>query len=717
MTDKNFFSLKDRSFSLYLLVAMVVLIVIVIGLVAVNDYNNTKNMVDRNSAHLQRQTEQNIIAIVKLTDESYTLYDSSLNDLMRKGFEVVQAEYVRAGGTPSRMNLTDVKYELGEQFDVYIINESGVIEFTSYEPELGLDFKAYPDFFIYLTKIRNSEGFFPDRIVDEQMGEGNSRKYAYMPTPDHRYLLELGLSKTSFPGKRSTIQYKKAIERIASANPYIERVRIFNVVGKLTDNTSEIIDESTRKTLETVVHQRGDITISEPGSGHSVKYLFIDLKNEQYGSDLSRIVELTYNDAEHEKVAMGHGQFHLFVAFLALIIGICAAFFLSRYLAKPIGGIVRDVDRISEGNLDWKISPTHVAEFQGLEQSINTMVISLKNALHSVQDEKAFQQEMINHLPVAVFVKNSDDGKYIFWNKTSERMFDRVAAEVIGKTAREVYAESMASVVETEDHAALINGMYSCNKKISSKILGECLIHSVKVLISDSSGNPRYILGMAEDLTGQAASLKLDLLYSITRSDILDQLSVIMNSLERAQLKSTEGAMQAFFNNTIGSVESIRNQIGFIRVLQDNGIVSPTWQPVNQSFDNATTLLPSHTVDICSEMEDFEVYADPLLPRVFYNLLENSLRHGGRQLTKIRLSSHIADDSLHLVYTDNGIGIPSDQKQKIFEFRQGSGTGMGLFLVREILGFTALTISETGEPGKGVRFEIVVPKGKFRLKG
>jgi nitrogen fixation/metabolism regulation signal transduction histidine kinase len=194
--------------------------------------------------------------------------------------------------------------------------------------------------------------------------------------------------------------------------------------------------------LEKVIQHRGDMTIIEPG--RSIRYLFIDLKKEQYGSDMSRIVEITYNDAEHEKMTMGHGLFHLIVAAVALIIGIFAALFLSWYLSKPIAGIVRDVDRISDGDLDWKITPTHMAEFQVLEQSINAMVISLKISIRDVQDEKAFQQEMINHLPVAVFVKTSSDGKYIFWNATSEQMFDRIAADVIGKTAREVFPESMA---------------------------------------------------------------------------------------------------------------------------------------------------------------------------------------------------------------------------------------------------------------------------------
>ncbi len=717
MAGKNIFSIKNRSFFLYLLVAMSLLVVFVIGLVTVNDYYKTKNMFDQNSQHLERQTEQDIIATIKLTDEIYTLYDSSLNEQMRKGFDSLLAEYQRAGGIPSRMNLTNTKKDLGDSFEIYIINESGVIEYTTYEPELGHDFKNISYFFEYLTQIRNSEGFFPDRIVEEQSGSGLLRKFAYMPTPDHRYVLELGLAKTSFFSERSSIHYIKTIDRIASANPYIDRVRVFNSMGKNVDNLSNEVDVPTRITLENVLQKRGDISVEKPDAGQSVKYLFIDLKNEDYGSDLSRIVEITYNDAMFEKNAREQVQFHLLVAILALIIGVCAAFFLSWYLSKPITGIVRDVDRISDGDLDWKISPTQMAEFHVLEQSINSMVISLKTALRDVQDEKTFQLEMINHLPVAVYVKNSDDGKYIFWNKTCEQMFNRVAADVIGKTAREVFPESMASVIEAEDHAVLINRVYTINKKVSDVKSGEHILHLVKVIIPDSLGNPRYILGMVEDLAGQTAHLKQDLLYSITRSDILDQLSVIMNSLERAQLKTTEDAMQVFFDNTIGSVESIRNQIGFISSLQDLGIVSPKWQHAAKSFKRAVTLLPAHRIDIRAETDDFELYADPLLPRVFYKLIENSFMHGGRQLTEIRLSAYITDDTLHLIYTDNGIGIPLDQKQKIFEFRQDSGTGMGLLLVREILGFTAITITENGEPGKGVRFEIIVPKGKFRLNG
>ncbi len=66
---------------------------------------------------------------------------------------------------------------------------------------------------------------------------------------------------------------------------------------------------------------------------------------------------------------------------------------------------------------------------------------------------------MIDHLPVAVFVKSVNDGKYIFWNKTSEQMFDRVAADVIGKTARDrvIPTNQWSSVIEKEDLEARYN--------------------------------------------------------------------------------------------------------------------------------------------------------------------------------------------------------------------------------------------------------------------
>jgi len=60
------------------------------------------------------------------------------------------------------------------------------------------------------------------------------------------------------------------------------------------------------------------------------------------------------------------------------------------------------------------------------------------------------------------------------------------------------------------------------------------------------------------------------------------------------------------------------------------------------------------------------------------------------------------------------VGIPYEEKGELFTKGFGKGTGLGLFLCREILAITGITIKETGEPGRGVRFEMLVPEGKFR---
>jgi signal transduction histidine kinase len=70
-----------------------------------------------------------------------------------------------------------------------------------------------------------------------------------------------------------------------------------------------------------------------------------------------------------------------------------------------------------------------------------------------------------------------------------------------------------------------------------------------------------------------------------------------------------------------------------------------------------------------------------------------------------------------LYVEDDGSGIPASDKERIFQRGFGKHTGLGLFLVREILGITGITIRETGEPGKGAQFEITVPAGDCRFDG
>jgi len=69
------------------------------------------------------------------------------------------------------------------------------------------------------------------------------------------------------------------------------------------------------------------------------------------------------------------------------------------------------------------------------------------------------------------------------------------------------------------------------------------------------------------------------------------------------------------------------------------------------------------------------------------------------------------------VCEDDGDGVASGEKEKIFERGFGKNTGLGLFLSREILSITGIMIRETGVPGKGARFEMTVHEGSLRQTG
>jgi len=214
----------------------------------------------------------------------------------------------------------------------------------------------------------------------------------------------------------------------------------------------------------------------------------------------------------------------------------------------------------------------------------------------------------------------------------------------------------------------------------------------------------------------KSALKKLNMLSSITRHDILNQIMGLRAYLELSQedLKGTKH--EAFIAKEAQAAEAIQRQIEFTKYYEDIGVNEPRWQDAGSVVNEALTQLRPAGVDVQTEVTGIEIFADPLIVKVFFNLMENSLRHGER-VTKMSFSTKETDAGLVILYQDNGVGISDGDKQKLFRKGFGKHTGLGLFLSREILAITGISIVENGEPGKGVRFEITVPKGAWRAAG
>ncbi|HNX18006.1 MAG TPA: PAS domain S-box protein [Methanoregula sp.] len=207
----------------------------------------------------------------------------------------------------------------------------------------------------------------------------------------------------------------------------------------------------------------------------------------------------------------------------------------------------------------------------------------------------------------------------------------------------------------------------------------------------------------------QEANRKLSLLNSVTRHDMKNQLAVILGYTQLAALEKTGPAVADFLGRIEDSLKVIQRQIEFMRMYQDLGVKTPVWHRIDSLIG------PARPADICvsSTCGEYEIFADPMIGKVFYNLFDNSLRHG-KTVTRIAVRCDSIPEKLVITVEDNGTGIPPEEKQKIFLKGYGKNTGFGLFLTREILAITGMSIEETGTPGNGARFEITVPKGTFR---
>ncbi|MDD1678675.1 MAG: PAS domain S-box protein, partial [Methanomicrobiales archaeon] len=450
-------------FSYYVLISIfAIILVLVIGITIV-DYLNAETIMAENERVLREQTENQLDTSFRTIDTGLKMFDDTLNRQMDQAFVLFMNEYNRTGQNPSQMDLPAVKEEIqrtivtklathisaaeknasdtltpSSAMDLYLINSSGVVEYTTYAPDKGLDFKtSIPYFYEYLTKIRLSEGFFPDRVVQEAT-TGNLRKYAYMPTPDHQYVLELGLTESVFANERKQLKYSDAVKEIQQFNPYLKQVRTFTTAKRLVGNRSYVPGENLSSILDAVLTRRESMALPSEG-GTTVKYLFIDLTDEDYAADMSLVLELTYDTTIIQAALQNLIIFHLLVAVFALLLASGFAFFVAKRLTSPIGDIVHDVDAIAKGDLDHSISPTVSSEFDELEQSINAMVEKLKGTIQRLQvSENNLRHQEERYRAVVesqseFITRFQPDGTHIFVNEAYCRYFGVKCDDIIGR--------------------------------------------------------------------------------------------------------------------------------------------------------------------------------------------------------------------------------------------------------------------------------------------
>ena len=212
----------------------------------------------------------------------------------------------------------------------------------------------------------------------------------------------------------------------------------------------------------------------------------------------------------------------------------------------------------------------------------------------------------------------------------------------------------------------------------------------------------------------QQANKKLNLLYGITRHDINNQLTVLQGYIALLEDNQPDPTLNGYCLKVASAAQRISSMIQFTKEYEMIGVTAPFWHDIRTLVTTMAKAVSLEPVKMNNDLPaGTEVFADPLVAKVFYNLIDNAVRHGGK-ITTIRFSVEDRNGNWIIVCEDDGAGVSADKKEKIFERGFGKNTGLGLALSREILDITGITLDEIGEPGKGARFRLQIPMKGFR---
>ncbi len=207
---------------------------------------------------------------------------------------------------------------------------------------------------------------------------------------------------------------------------------------------------------------------------------------------------------------------------------------------------------------------------------------------------------------------------------------------------------------------------------------------------------------------------KLHVVGGLTRHDVRNKLSAVTGNayLLRRKLADNPEALGQLADIE-AAVRLVERIFEFAGTYEKLGVEQLASIDVSRAVDEAKSLvLDLENVRIVNKCGGLTVLADSLLTQLFYNLIENSLKHGEKtRQIKIYYKTPSADQ-LELVYEDDGVGMSEDVKGKIFGegYTTGKGSGYGLFMAKRICEVYGWTIRETGKQGKGAQFTMSIPR-------
>ena len=416
---------------------------------------------------------------------------------------------------------------------------------------------------------------------------------------------------------------------------------------------------------------------------------------------------------------------------IMLILGIFIIYLIDRSVLFRLNRIIADTRAVSDGTA-LRIHKAGDDEIAQLAEAMNQMIERLERSHTDLRDSEEKFRSFVQESADGYMLLGSQ-GQILEWNTANERITGIARNEALGTPFIEIQLRLLIPEHRTSDY---INRVRQTSASIIATGNFSHYYEPREIGIIRPDGTRRTLQQIAfpirisgdlmfgiinRDITDskltenalQQARRRLNSLNMVTFQDIRNAIFALEGYLALAErvIPGEEG--RKFLEREDRILKQIDKSLNYAKDYQDLGINPPRWQDVKQVFLFALSHLDTLMITQTIRLDDLEIFADPLMEKVFLNILENSFRQGSG-VTAISLTYRKPESGLELILEDNGRGIPAEKKETIFG--SGYGEGLGLFLAREILSITGMTIREEGIEGEGAMFIIAVPEGMYRFR-
>ncbi len=367
-------------------------------------------------------------------------------------------------------------------------------------------------------------------------------------------------------------------------------------------------------------------------------------------------------------------------------------------------------------------------ELIATEEELHKNYRALESREQELLESQARFQDVLENSIVALYKRNYQTDTYEYVSPAITAINGYTPEETMKRSVDAFYTmihpDDRLQVIE-QIRSVIMKGGGTCllEYRYIHKKGQELWLKDISRIVVDESGNPLYSIGSIQDntelktieLIAKKAQDKLAYLNNVTFQEITNTNFALVGFIQLISEGNEDDNLVSFITTVEELIRKSDTILQSVKEYQQIGTQPPKWHNVSLTMLIALSHLNLSHLTRTMEIEGLECYADPLLEHVFFIIFENIIDHS-IQATHLSLTYQKYSETLSLFIEDNGEGILEDKKTLIFEKTYHRSKGMGLFLAREILSITGISIRECGEQGKGARFELIIPATGYRIK-